>query len=392
MHDRAAGDPVAAAPGDGGERTRAPGQALGQGDTVVGEGQAVVQGAARLAGQLAERSPRILRDCFEELLAAGNVVVLEESSREQMLRNCTQILDDVRTSLVTGDVRVAPGYKLTARDIGISRAAEGIHPGESLQAGSTFHNIVLEHGRELIAGQPNALELFATLARALENSIGQRVREAFAVYTSFLLNTVHEAQVSERHRIARELHDRLGHSVNVAQRQLELFGIYRHTDPDKAAEKVEIAGFAVQEAMASLRAVASGLFSLEPVKSLEKALTNDLGQVDTDGVDLRVRVNGDETWVPPEILDETFLILREAARNALRYARATILLVTVDITPHEVRCLVEDDGCGFDVHVTPESGGVGLSAMRERVGLLGGRLSIRSEAGYGTQVGFTVRL
>lgn len=358
----------------------------------MGEDNGLGPDGHRLAERFLERAPQVLGACRSRLVSAANTVALDEASRAQMMRNCEQILADVVSSLRAGRVCVDDEYLLLARDIGAARAADNVHPGESLQAGSVFYEAVLAEARDLVAAEPNALELFTLVACALETSISQRVREAFAVYTSFLLNKVHEAQVNERHRIARELHDRLGHSLSVTHRQLELFDVYRDGDPERAAAKVEAARTANQEGMASLRTVASGLFSPEPVKSLEKALINDLDGVDAGGTDVRVSVNGDEAWARPPVLDEAFLILREAARNALRHSRAAIVLVNVDITPHEIRGTVEDNGVGFDAANPPPSGGVGVSTMRERAELLGGGLVIRSRIGSGTHVQFTARL
>jgi signal transduction histidine kinase len=239
---------------------------------------------------------------------------------------------------------------------------------------------------------PDAFGLLATMAMALERSITLRIRTAVAGYTSFLLNQVHEAQITERRRIARDLHDRIGPSISVTHRQLELFTMYQDTDSRKAGQKVEAAQRAIRESLRNLRAVTSDLYAHEPFKSLDVALKNYLEGADAEGVDVRVRVNGDESWAGPEVLDETFLVLREAARNALFHAGPTTLIINVDITPHEIRAFVEDDGRGFDPCQPSDSGGLGLSSMCERATLLGGRLSVRSRPGHGTHIDFAVPL
>src|SRR5262249_14363388 len=150
-------------------------------------------------------------------------------------------------------------------------------------------------------------------ALTLEQSIGVRIREASASYTAFLLNRIQEAQTDERRRIARELHDRIGHGMSVTHRQLELYTLYRDTEPAKASIKVETAQEAILESMRNLRAVASDLYVQEPVSSLEKALLNYLQTAGTpEQTTVRVLVNGDERWAPPDIIDEAFLIAREA--------------------------------------------------------------------------------
>ena len=103
-------------------------------------------------------------------------------------------------------------------------------------------------------------------------------------------------------------------------------------------------------------------------------------------------MSGDERWAQPEILDEAFLMIREASHNALRHASASMLIINVIITPHELRASIEDDGCGFDPRQRPESGGVGLASMHERAGLLKGMMRITSRIGLGTQVEFLIPL
>lgn len=349
-------------------------------------------GARRLADAIEAHRGGLLAAYEEMLESLGNPIVEGELSLSQALQNADQILTDVVESLRAGEVRVAEAYRSIAWGIGVTRAAAGVHPADSLQASSVYFRTVLSSAAEYLTEDPESFELFGMVALALERSITMRVRTALAGYTSFLLNQVHEAQVNERRRIARELHDRIGHCISVTHRQLELFNLYQNTDPAKASQKVETAQRAIRESMQNLRAVTSDLYAVEPLKSLDTALMNFLSTADTEGVDVRVRVNGDESWAGPEVLDETFLVLREAVHNALRHAAPTTVIINVDITPREIRAFVEDDGRGFDPEKPPRSGGVGLSSMRERARLLSGSLAVRSRAGQGTHIDFAVPL
>jgi signal transduction histidine kinase len=352
-----------------------------------------IQGAQpglRLAGLIEERRRDILEEYEAALRAGGNATVQGEVSLEQLVGNGDQILMDVIESLRAGTVLVRDTYQLFAWDIGWTRAADGVHPSESLQASSVFFRIVMGTAAELQLATAGDFGLLTIVAMSLERSIMARVRTLVAGYTSFLLNQVREAQVSERQRIARDLHDRIGHCISVAHRQLELYNMYQATDPAKAFQKVETAQRAVRESMENLRAVTSTLYSPEPLKSLETALLNYLEAAAAEGLEVRVRVNGDDSWAPVEVLDEVFLVLREAARNTLKHAEASILIINVDITPNEIRAFVEDDGRGFDPDEPPAFGGLGVFSMRERAGLLGGMLSVRSRPGGGTRINLAV--
>ncbi|MEU4549570.1 sensor histidine kinase [Nonomuraea dietziae] len=273
------------------------------------------------------------------------------------------------------------------------RAAGGVHPKSSLEAGSLFFRSALRHlTRRIAAAYESPADVIALAIGGLEESLSQRVRESADGYHSFLLNQVHEAQEDERRRIARELHDRIGHGVSVAHQQLALSEVYRPVDAARAGAKISLAQQAIQETMENLRQITSELHPQVPVKSLEKSLIGFLETVEDDAGSVRLEVSGDESWAQPRVLDEAFLIVREAVRNALGHGRPKVVLVRVDIAPHELSASIQDNGRGFDPSRARERCGVGLTSMRERAELLGGRVLISSEPGSGCLVELFVPL
>jgi signal transduction histidine kinase len=148
----------------------------------------------------------------------------------------------------------------------------------------------------------------------------------------------------------------------------------------------------VLESLESLRTVIMDLRLEAPLKSLEKALASYVDSVPAIDGKLRLRVNGDETWVPATVREESFLIIREAIRNAVAHGAPGLIFIRVDIAPHELRAVVEDTGRGFDYASVRMSVTAGLSSMRERAALLGGMVSVVSEPGHGTQVELSVPL
>jgi signal transduction histidine kinase len=268
--------------------------------------------------------------------------------------------------------------------------AEGcLNPADWLRAGGAFFNIVTTALASHLRHDQDMLPCFTTAVQALNASIRRRIGEATTTYTGFLLDRVHCAQIDERHRIARDLHDRLGEQLSFGLRQLDLLEIVGSEDP---LGQAGIAREVLTETMRRLRLVASDLRE-EPVMSLEKALISYLDSVHTDA-EVRLRVSGDETWASPAVLDEAFLIIREAVRNALAHGAPQVVLTHVDLAPHELRASVEDDGRGFVVSTNAESGfaGTGLASMRERAALMGGRLTVSSAPGNGTRVELIVSL
>jgi signal transduction histidine kinase len=228
----------------------------------------------------------------------------------------------------------------------------------------------------------------------LNKWVGRQIRGPADGDTARYENRIYEARLDERRRIARELHDRLGEVLTVGLRQLDLEEILgQEVQRQETREgQSEIAREVLVEAMRRLRVVTSGLRD-EPVTSFEKALADFLNRVCADA-DVHLFVLGDETWAPAETIDEAFLIVREALRNALTHGAPQSVVVGVEVTRRELRAWVDDDGKGFACGDDAESpaAGTGLATMRERARLLGGTLAIVSKPGHGTSVELNVPL
>lgn len=224
---------------------------------------------------------------------------------------------------------------------------------------------------------------------SLNKWVGRQMRCTAGTGMAQYENRVYEARLDERRRIARELHDRLGEVLTVGLRQLDLDEIM---GPEIPEGQSSIARDVLVEAMRRLRLVTSGLRD-EPVTSFEKALEDFLNRVCADA-DVHLVVLGDEAWAPAGIIDEAFLIVREALRNALTHGAPQLVIVGIEVTRRELRAWVDDDGTGFAVGGDAESpaAGTGLATMRERAALLGGTLAIVSKPGRGTSVELTVPL
>jgi signal transduction histidine kinase len=98
---------------------------------------------------------------------------------------------------------------------------------------------------------------------------------------------------------------------------------------------------------------------------------------------------GDER-LPPELETTLFRVAQEALTNVRKHARAAAVHVVLDRSGKAVRLMVRDEGRGFRPDEATKSNGpgerVGLSGMRERLSLLGGRFDLQSEPGSGTTV------
>lgn len=189
---------------------------------------------------------------------------------------------------------------------------------------------------------------------------------------------------TERRRVARELHDKVAHSLGVALNSLELHEVYLERDPSRAQRELRIATRAVRGALRHVQDLSADLRGREVRDSLDHALRDYLRMVASPAVDWSVTVRGDERTLPPDLRDDLYLVLREAARNALIHSAARHLVVTVVVRADAVHGTVSDDGHGFDPGSHPATGG--LTAMRERAESHGGSLTVSSGTGAGTVV------
>ena len=102
-------------------------------------------------------------------------------------------------------------------------------------------------------------------------------------------------------------------------------------------------------------------------------------------------VVGDASSVPLSYAEEIFLVIREAVRNAITHAQPKHVGVAIAVGEFDLRVDIRDDGSGFDtLALASDQSHVGLTSMRERIDLLGGKLVLTSDPTYGTTVSIAI--
>ena len=191
------------------------------------------------------------------------------------------------------------------------------------------------------------------------------------------------ALAEERNRIARELHDVIGHSVSVMTVQASAVRRLMRADQGKeraALETVEATG---REALAEMRRMvgvlrsAAGTPDLAPPPTLDQ-LDRLVENVQQAGLEVRVCTEGDPRPLPPGLDLTAYRLVQEALTNTLKHARATTAVVTVRYRPDVLVLSVRDDGQGA---ADGAEAGNGLLGMRERVTVYGGNLTAGSVPG-----------
>jgi signal transduction histidine kinase len=348
----------------------------------------------RFAALIRAERGAILASYASSLEASHSPVIAGSGARDQAMADAAAIITDLAADPQGSEMRTDARYEMQPWTTGAPSPESQLSPADLLRAGGAFFDVTVSSLAGHVKDAPELLPYFVTAVVALNESIGRWIREATLAYTGYLLERIDHAHIDERHRIARDLHDRLGEGLSVALRQLELHELT--SSREGPSPRAALAKEAITEAMRRLRVVTSDLRQ-DSVRSLEKALIQYLDSVAPDvatSADVRLRVSGDETWAPPAVTDEAFLILREAIRNALNHSAPRTVLIGVAFAPHELHAWVEDDGCGFaaGAGVASVSAGAGLASMRERAALIGGRLTVASAPGHGTQVELLVPL
>ena len=208
-------------------------------------------------------------------------------------------------------------------------------------------------------------------------------------------NMTLDARVAERTRIARELHDTLLQSFHGLLMNFQTASRLLPGRPTEAKEKLDSAIDQAEGAIVEGRDAVQGLrASTVQCNDLAQAISTLGEELATDSSNLpaptfRVGVEGVPRDLHPILRDEVYRIAAEALRNACHHAQARQIEVEIRYDRQEFRLHVRDDGRGFDPVVASSQGRVGhygLPGMRERAKIAGGKLTVWSEVGAGTEV------
>lgn len=328
---------------------------------------------------------------FEHRLRAQGSPILDSAhAHQQMLRQARSILNEVVDSYREVTKSTNPDPTSLRVEINPSQAIEAIHPADSLQAASVLFETALPVVKRALSadGRRNA-----EAALILHRVVLSWAASYAMSHTVLVFKTIRDSHRAELAQLARDLHDRTAHAIGVAIQNLELHEVYASQDAARAQEKFHRAQEAMRQALDSVRQFSAELHTAARPGELKRALTEYLAANADDNVLTSLTVTGDTTTLPQEVCEQVYYALREAIHNALVHSGTTRLDVTVGISDAHLHARVSDTGGGFSVvEMTNARKGLGLSSMRERVQLLGGKLRLASRPGHGTTVDISVPL
>ena len=198
-----------------------------------------------------------------------------------------------------------------------------------------------------------------------------------------------QGQEDERRRFARELHDGIGQMLTGVKLHAEKLKSVAFNDPKQQQRSVELCDL-IADVIQTTRQVSYNLmpstlsdFGLGPTLKL---LTEQTSR--SSGLNILYEGPRDAVRLPPATEIGLYRVMQEALHNAIKYAGAQTIQISLQQKSRELVLSVEDDGKGFAVRrkKMPEAGEQGLTNMRTRARLLNGTLTIKSKINRGTVV------
>ncbi|WP_292804595.1 sensor histidine kinase [Nostoc sp. NMS7] len=207
----------------------------------------------------------------------------------------------------------------------------------------------------------------------------------------YALRIEDQATLQERNRIAREIHDGLGHTLAAQTIQINNTLLFWQSNNDKALTFLKQAKQQGAEALLEIRRSLSVLRSNplqgQSLKSAIEKLLTDFQQ--TTGIEPSCKIDLPQT-LPTEVNTALYRIVQESLTNICKHAQATSVSVGLLVHAGMIHLSIEDNGKGFNP--TQNTTGFGLQGMRERAVALGAQLNLHSQLGTGCCISVSLPL
>ncbi|NEO78491.1 sensor histidine kinase [Moorena sp. SIO4G3] len=217
-----------------------------------------------------------------------------------------------------------------------------------------------------------------------ERKSREELAKANAQLRHYALRIEDIATLQERNRIAREIHDSLGHSLTVFNLHLEAALRLLQSDPDEAKEFILEAKQLGKTALKDVRQSVASL-RLNPLQ--EQSLENAIASLIEDfqkstAISPSYHLNLKRS-IPADIKIAVYRIVQEGLTNIFKYAKPTEVYIQIK-TATDLQLIIKDNGIGFSLN--QNTTGFGLQGMRERTQALGGTFKIETAPGAGCKI------
>ncbi len=194
-----------------------------------------------------------------------------------------------------------------------------------------------------------------------------------------------QATLQERNRIAREIHDSVGHSLTAQSIQLENVAMLLPDNRERATHHLQKARQLGKEALQHVRQSVATLRQ-HPLqgKSLAAAIKQLLDEFQRNTqIQIEIQIELAST-LTPETATALYRVVQEALTNISKHGHATQICLNLTEDNQYLSLRLDDNGCGFDPN--ENTTGFGLQGMRERMEALGGQFFLHSQPGQGCQI------
>ncbi|MEA5612972.1 sensor histidine kinase, partial [Nodularia spumigena] len=201
----------------------------------------------------------------------------------------------------------------------------------------------------------------------------------------YALKIENQATLEERNRIAREIHDSLGHSLTALNLQLETALKLWQSHPVKAqaflARAKELGSKSLNDVRQSVSTMRYNPLQGQTLEQAIASLLEDFHR--SNGISPTCHINL-EYSLPSDIIISIYRIIQESLTNISKYASASEVKLEITTNKGSFRLIIEDNGKGFDI--MQNTTGFGLQSMRDRTLALGGEFQINSTPGSGCEI------
>lgn len=207
--------------------------------------------------------------------------------------------------------------------------------------------------------------LSSSFARVNERRARERVEELNQQLQATRILLAQSSRQDERVRIARDLHDILGHQLTALNLQLE---ILQHKVPEALRETVQQSKGVAKELLENIRQVVRdqrNLLSLD-IRPAIKALAANIPR-------LEIHIEGELQLDSVQLTEQLLLCIQEGISNALRHGHATRINLQLEQQASSIRVILDDNGVGL---AAGSNNGTGLHGMRERISPYGGGVEL----------------
>lgn len=200
----------------------------------------------------------------------------------------------------------------------------------------------------------------------------------------YALRIENQATLEERNRIAREIHDSLGHSLTVLNLQLETALKLWQANPEKAQSFLKRAKELGSE---TLHHVRQSVSAMRAYSVLEQSLDSAIFALIEDfqlSTNIKFDCHIESQPLTDEINTAIYRIIQESVTNICKHAQATEVKLQLTVTAAGLHLLIQDNGIGFNL--SQNTTGFGLQSMRDRTLAIGGDFNIESSPGQGCKI------